>query len=105
VFSTDSLAEIDRISQDPADREHVSLHYWEHPEKYILRNVKTDLPPGVTDLRLTVDTPEDFELVRQVFEELYPIRPIFSLADILELFQRRPDLPAINRNIQQKAVR
>jgi spore coat polysaccharide biosynthesis protein SpsF len=105
VFSTDSLAEIDTISQDPADREHVSLHYWEHPEKYRLRNVTTEMPPGVTDLRLTVDTPEDFELVRQVFEELYPVKPIFSLSDILELFQRRPDLPAINQNIQQKAVR
>jgi spore coat polysaccharide biosynthesis protein SpsF len=105
VFSTDSLAEIDRISQDPADREHVSLHYWEHPEKYRLRNVKTELPPGATDLRLTVDTPEDFELVRRVFEELYPVKPIFSLADILDLFQRRPELPLINRNIQQKAVR
>jgi spore coat polysaccharide biosynthesis protein SpsF len=105
VFSTDSLAEIDRISQDPADREHVSLHYWEHPEKYRLRNVTTEMPPGVSGLRLTVDTPEDFELVRQVFEELYPSKLIFSLSDILELFQRRPDLPAINQNIQQKAVR
>jgi spore coat polysaccharide biosynthesis protein SpsF len=105
VFSTESLAEIERTSQDPADHEHVSLHYWEHPEKYRLRNVATELPPEVTDLRLTVDTPEDFKLVRQVFEELYPAKPIFSLADILELFQRRPDLPEINRAVRQKAVR
>jgi len=105
VFSTESLAEIDHVTQDPADREHVSLHYWEHPEKYRLRNVRTELPPEVTDLRLTVDTVEDFELVRRVFEELYPKKKIFSLADILELFQRKPELTKINSAIHQKAVR
>jgi spore coat polysaccharide biosynthesis protein SpsF len=105
VFSAESLAEIDRISQDPTDREHVSLHYWEHPEKYRLRNVSTELPPEVADLRLTVDTPEDFELVRRVFEELYPRKSIFSLSDILTLFEHKPEIPALNKAIQQKAVR
>ena len=66
VFSTDSLAEIDGVSQDPADREHVSLYYWEHPEKYRLRNVKTEMPPEVRDLRLTVDTPEDLEMISKL---------------------------------------
>jgi spore coat polysaccharide biosynthesis protein SpsF len=105
VFSTESLAEIDRISQDPADREHVSLHYWEHPEKYRLRNVSTGLPSWVKDLRLTVDTPEDFELITKIFEELYPVNPVFSLWDIVELFERKPELRKINEEIQQKAVR
>jgi len=105
VFSTESLAEIDQLSQDPADREHVSLHYWEHPEKYRLRNVRTEFPPEVAELRLTVDTPEDFELIRQIFEILYPEKGIFSLNDVVELLQRRPDLAEINKNIRQKAVR
>jgi spore coat polysaccharide biosynthesis protein SpsF len=105
VFSTESLAEIDRISQDPADHEHVSLHYWEHPEKYRLRNVRTEMPPGVKDLRLTVDTPEDFELIRIIFEALYPINKIFSLWDVIDFLNRKPELAKINQNIQQKAVR
>jgi spore coat polysaccharide biosynthesis protein SpsF len=83
----------------------VSLHYWEHPEKYRLRNVRTEFPPGVADLRLTVDTPEDFELIRLIFEILYPEKKIFSLNDVVELIQQRPDLAEINQNIQQKAVR
>jgi spore coat polysaccharide biosynthesis protein SpsF len=105
VFSTEALAEIDTVSQDPADREHVSLHFWEHPEKYHLRNVSTDLPPEVADLRLTVDTPEDFELVSRVFEALYPRKPAFSFGDILALFEQEPSLVEINRDIQQKPVR
>ncbi|HKO45941.1 MAG TPA: glycosyltransferase family protein [Pyrinomonadaceae bacterium] len=105
VFTTDALDEINRTSQDPADHEHVSLHFWEHPEKYQLRNVVTELPPEVAQLRLTVDTPEDFELVRKVYEELYPVNPEFSLGDILALFERQPELARINQHVMQKAVR
>jgi len=105
VFTTDALDEINHSSSDPADHEHVSLHFWEHPEKYTLRNVQTNFPPEVADLRLTVDTLDDFELVRQVYEELYPDNPEFTLTDILSLFARRPELPLINQNIQQKEVR
>lgn len=105
VFTTDALDEINRVSQDPADHEHVSLHFWEHPEKYRLRNVRTEFPPEVAELRLTVDTPEDFELVRQVYEELYPKNPHFTLADVLALFERQPEMASINQHIVQKAVR
>lgn len=105
VFSTGDLEEINRVSADPADHEHVSLHFWEHPEKYRLRNVTSDLPPAVADLRLTVDTEEDFELVRQVYEELYPANPAFTLCDVVNLLERRPELAAINREVRQKSVR
>jgi len=105
VFSTEALAEIDRTSDDPADREHVSLHFWEHPEKFVLRNVRTEFPSEVADLRLTVDTLEDLELISQIYENLYPENPKFTLNDILELFQRKPELSKINQHIQQKAVR
>lgn len=105
VFTTDSLDEINRTSNDPADHEHVSLHFWEHPEKYRIRNVRWDLPAEVAKLRLTVDTPQDFELVRNVYEALYPKNPQFTLTDVLELFRQRPELPKMNMEIAQKAVR
>jgi spore coat polysaccharide biosynthesis protein SpsF len=105
VFTTDALDEIDRTSDDPADHEHVSLHFWEHPEKYRLRNVVTELPAEATELRLTVDTPEDFELVRRVYESLYPANPQFTLWDVLELLRGQPELAAINQEIRQKPVR
>lgn len=105
VFTTAALDEVSRITQDPADREHVSLYFYEHPGKYRLRNVTTDFPPEIAQLRLTVDTPEDFELIRQVYESLYPVNPEFSLADVLALLERRPELPLINKNVKQKSVR
>src|SRR5262249_21995952 len=38
VFPTAVLAEVDRLTQDPADREHVSLYIYEVPGRYRLRN-------------------------------------------------------------------
>jgi spore coat polysaccharide biosynthesis protein SpsF len=105
VFTTAALQQVNRISNDPADHEHVSLYFWEHPEKYRLRNVPTELPADVSQLRLTVDTPEDFELIRIIYEELYPIKREFNLADVIEVFRRNPHLLEINRQVQQKPVR
>ena len=105
VFSAKSLAEIAETSDDEADREHVSLHYWEHPEQYRLRNVTTAFPADVANLRLTVDTEDDLRFVRAVYDELYPRNPNFTLADVIGLLAERPDIKAINAGVVQKAVR
>lgn len=54
------------------------------------------------ELRLTVDTPEDFELVTRIFDELYTAGGVFSLRAIVDLCRQRPDLVAINAKVQQK---
>ncbi len=105
VFSAESLADIAERSSDPADREHVSLHYWEHPELYRIRNVVTDLPPEVKDLRLTVDTADDLAFARAVYDELYKENPAFTLIDVIELLERKPEIRALNAGVVQKAVR
>jgi spore coat polysaccharide biosynthesis protein SpsF len=105
VFRSSDLADINRTSSDPADHEHVSLHFWEHPERYRCRNVETDLPEAAAHLRLTVDTEEDLELVRAIYTELYPVDRAFTLADVLQLLDRKPELVELNRHVEQKVVR
>ena len=105
VFSTSVLEEVARLTDDPVDHEHVSLYIYEHPERFKLHNVESGLPEEYWDLRLTVDTPDDFELIRRIYEELYPANPDFTIEDIVKLFQRQPELRSINEHISQKAVR
>ena len=105
VFATSVLEEVARLTNDPADHEHVSLYIYEHPERFKLHNVESGLPREFWDLRLTVDTAEDFELVRRIYEELYSVNPAFTLKDLIDLFQRQPELRGINQHIRQKAVR
>jgi len=105
VFSAAVLAQVAELTQAPADREHVSLYIYEHPERFSLHNVQSGLPEKYWDLRLTVDTLEDFSLIREIYQELYPVNPAFSLKDIMDLSDRMPQLFETNRGVQQKPVR
>jgi spore coat polysaccharide biosynthesis protein SpsF len=104
AFPTAVLAEVASLTNDPADREHVSLYIYEHPERYTLRSVVFDRPE-TAELRLTVDTPEDYALIKAIFEELHPRDDAFDLEAILALLAERPDLADLNREIRQKPVR
>jgi spore coat polysaccharide biosynthesis protein SpsF len=57
------------------------------------------------ELRLTVDMPEDFELIRKIFDELYEPTKVFPLSAIVRLCRKRPDLVQINASVQQKVGR
>lgn len=104
VFSTCTLEEVFRLTQDPADREHVSLYIYEHPERFSLHNVQSGLPEKHWQHRLTVDTPEDFALIETIFERLYPQNPAFTLHDVIDLLEREPELTEINQEIRQRAL-
>jgi spore coat polysaccharide biosynthesis protein SpsF len=105
VFRTVDLAEINATSRDPADHEHVSLHFWEHLDRYTCRNVEMDLPDVVAELRLTVDTAEDLALVRAIYGGLYEKNPAFSLVDVLDFLNANPALLELNRHIEQRKAR
>lgn len=105
VFPVKVLEEVSRLTQDPADREHVSLYIYEHPERYSLHNIDSGLPEKYRNYRLTVDTPEDFALICAVFEALYPDKPAFDLGDMLTFLDSNPDLLELNRSIQQRSAR
>lgn len=105
VFSTATLEDVARRTADPVDHEHVSLFIYEHPELYRLRNLESDIDERWWDLRLTLDTQEDYTLIKRVFEGLYPENPAFRTAEILALLAARPEWLAINSHIEQKKVR
>ncbi len=104
VFPTAVLEQVAALTDDPADREHVSIYIYEHPERYRLRSVVSERPEA-TELRLTVDTPDDYALIRAIFETLYPDDPAFGLDAIVALLAERPDLAALNRHVEQKPAR
>lgn len=105
VFATAVLAKVASLTEDPADREHVSLYIYEHPERFKLHNVESALPEKYWDLRLTLDTPEDYALIAAIYDALYPNNPAFRLSDVLQLFDRRPELRDLNAEVHDKPVR
>jgi spore coat polysaccharide biosynthesis protein SpsF len=105
IFSAVTLADVARRTDDPVDHEHVSLYIYEHPELYRLFNLDSGLPEHQGDLRLTLDTEEDYILIRRVFDALYPANPAFRMKDVLSLLDRHPTWMEVNQHIKQKKVR
>ena len=99
LFTTKTLEEVADITNDPPDRENVSLYIYEHPEKYKLLNIEAKGRQRRTDLRLVVDYQEDFDLIESIYKELYDNKPHFNYDDMLDLFERRPDLTEINKDV------
>lgn len=102
VFATSVLADVARRTDDAVDHEHVSLYIYRHPEIYSLRNVPAPAALRRPDFALTLDTPEDYRLIGAVFAELYPNNPAFTLADVLALLERRPDIAEMNAHVRRK---
>ncbi|MDG2203651.1 MAG: glycosyltransferase family protein [Alphaproteobacteria bacterium] len=102
VFATEVLADVADRTDDPEDHEHVSIFIYSHPEIYSLKNMPG--PPELTNpgLGLTLDTPEDLELIRRIFEILYPDNPNFTLADILAVLKDNPALTELNAHVRRK---
>jgi spore coat polysaccharide biosynthesis protein SpsF len=100
VFSAQALYEAEAEATLPAEREHVTPFIYWRPERYRLLSVRHDV--DLSRQRWTVDTPEDYELVRRIFEALYPVRPCFAMADVLGLLARHQDWMQINQHIEQK---
>lgn len=53
--------------------------------------------------RWTVDTPEDLEMIRQVFD-LLPDKSNFTWYDVLAIVQQHPELMEINAQVQHKRM-
>lgn len=102
IFSFEALDKAFRLSIDKGEREHVTLHMYRHPELYRLRNVTNS--EDLSDYRWTVDTTEDFELIKRILEHLYPRKPDFRMQDVLQLLNEHPDWKRINEGVKQKEV-
>lgn len=102
VMSGSALIEAASEARDPSEREHVTPFIYRRPERYKVGNL-----PAATDLsghRWTVDVPEDYELVRLLFEEVQPLHPGFTIEQLVEVSERHPDWREINAAIQQNQL-
>ena len=91
-----------REAELPHQREHVMPFFYEQPERFRILHVTHD--PDYGTLRWTVDTAEDLELAREIYAR-FPGRDDFNWLEILDLYEREPDLAKINMSVQHKDYR
>ncbi len=79
-------------TSDPVQREHVTAFIHQHPE--LFRCAKLGCETDYSHLRATVDTPEDLEVVRRIFDTIGRTR--FPWREFPALLERHPDWLALN---------
>ena len=85
------------------EKEHVTpFIYKSHPDEFKINNYVDD--EDNSNIRITLDTPQDYSLLCCVYDNLYEENNFFTLDDILELFDKKPWIMAINEDIIQKKV-
>lgn len=100
-YKRSALLKMDPVCP-PNLRVHGGYYITQNPEMFKLGETPVPKELYRSDIRLTVDEPNDYELVRRVFETLHPVKPDFGYKNILDLFERYPEWKAINGQVQQK---
>lgn len=103
VIRRESLEECFRDGKTPYHREHVTPYIKEHPELFSIQRHLVSIPFSVSNMRLTVDTPQDFQLAEKIYSEIYKGSP-FSMETLLAFLSANPDLLEINKNISQRPM-
>jgi len=101
LYPAQLLIDIEQRVTDVALREHVGPHIYQHPERYRICNLEAPLWLRRPDLHLEIDTTEDFEVVRRVYEHFYPTNPGFSLAEVIE-FADRTGVGDLNKDVERR---
>ena len=100
VVSRPALERAGREDADPAWREHATPFVYRHPELFRLLRVPAD--DDHSDLRWTLDTPEDYRLISRIYEALD--RDDFGWREALALVEANPSWTALNDGVVQKTV-
>ena len=100
IFTFERLKDAYLYGQKKHHREHVTPFIYDNDDGcgYLVHE------PDLSHLRFTVDTPEDFSFITEVYRNLFKHNPMFGLDEVLALLQKRPELLEINKGIKQKKL-
>lgn len=89
----DALEKAQQLTGEKLYHEHVTNFVYGHPALFKVRFIPAD--PVVysrTDIRLTLDTPEDFEIQQKIFAAINQEKPNFAIPEIVCWLDRHPEI-------------
>lgn len=98
-------AKIVTAANDIPGQDHVYLYFEEHPEKYRIYQMKAPPEYHRPEWRLDLDYQEDLDLLRIVFDSLYPANPGFTLRDLVAWLDANPQYITVNQGMHRKPLR
>ncbi len=100
VFSFKILEKMWKDVKGELYRDNLTLFIRKNPDLFKCKNVIN--PIDYSFHRWTLDEEDDYKLIKIIYQQLYKKNPNFRMKDILELFDKNPDLIKINQYVEQK---
>jgi spore coat polysaccharide biosynthesis protein SpsF len=98
IMTMECLKKARKKAKKQLELEHTTPYIWERPKKFNIGNFLWWTGDDFSmSHRFTIDYEADYQFIKRVFEELYPTKPDFSLYDILNLLDEKPEIYKINR--------
>ena len=104
VFPVSVLEKVAELTIDPIDRVHVSCFIYHNPKLFRLQGVQANPQIASTDIRLSLDTQSDYELICKVYNELSGTNENFSVHAIVKYLRKNPELMLVNNKVKQKEL-
>jgi spore coat polysaccharide biosynthesis protein SpsF len=104
VFYTSILEKVNVLTDDIADHEHVSLYIYRHPEIFKLYNLCAPDMLNFPEYEITLDTKEDYELIKKIYEKLYPINNFFGCQEVVDFLNQNRELLDILKNVKRTQI-
>jgi len=105
IFTRNVLSGIEKITSHPTDREHVVNYILQNMKKFKTMEYKIEKEYQRPEFRFTMDYPEDFQVIKSVYENLYPQDKNFSTQDIFKYFDSNKDVASLNSKCIQSTYK
>jgi spore coat polysaccharide biosynthesis protein SpsF len=102
IFTFAALEKAQLAAKDVHEREHVTPYIYRHPESFAIEEFVGDV--DLSSHRWTLDTSEDYEFLRAVFDMLGAAARSAGMHAVLELLKKHPELNRINQHVRQKTI-
>ncbi|CAM3530051.1 cytidylyltransferase domain-containing protein [Marinicrinis lubricantis] len=103
VFAYSALEYIHQHGTEPRHREHVTYYGYEFAEKFQTAVYEAPAAKCQPQLRITLDTPEDYDLCRSI-AGYFNGDKLVSSEQVIRYLLDHPEVSSINAHIQQKPV-
>lgn len=101
IFSREALERINRIEKDPVLRNHVGWNMLQYPELFTTLNWLAPEEYHWPELRLTLDTAEDYVFLSHMFDKFYTWDKPFQVEDIIKYLRKHSE-EVTNKNVRRK---
>lgn len=102
IFTFSALEKSYINAEKEYEREHVTPYIYDKTNNFL--KLSFENKDDYSNYRVTLDTIEDFIVIKNIFENLYYKNPYFKLNDVVQYLNNNLHIVDINKHIEQKKL-